>query len=345
MAPLNWGLGHATRCIPIIRELEKYGFLPSIASDGAALELLRKEFPHLKTYELPSYNITYTKSGRMLKWKLLIDTPSILRAIKLEKKAIKALKEAENFSGIISDSRFGVRYKHLPTVFITHQLNVLSGNTTFLSSHIQRRYISKFTECWVPDVPKKGNLSGFLGHLSYEEDFVKYIGILSRFEKKDLPIAYDFAIILSGPEPQRTLLETKLLQAFHESGKRILLIRGVMEENEFPEANAGIEVKNYLFGRELEDVLNSSEVIIARSGYSTLLDLAKLEKKAFFIPTPGQFEQEYLARRMMKLGWAPFCRQDDFKLSLLEQLKDYSGLKFSEYNCDFSALFRLFERK
>ena len=345
VAPLNWGLGHATRCVPIIRQLEKNNFIPSIASDGAALELLRKEFPHLKTYDLPSYNITYTSSGRMLKWKLLINTPSILRTIKHEKKATKALIEAENFSGIISDSRFGVRYKHLPTVFITHQLNVLSGNTTFLSSHIHRRYISKFTECWIPDVPKKGNLSGFLGHLKYEEESVKYIGILSRFEKREMPKLYDFTIILSGPEPQRTLLETKLLEAFRKTSKRVLFIRGVIEEKEFPVENTAIEVKNYLFGRELEEALNSSEVIIGRSGYTTLLDLAKLEKRAFFIPTPGQFEQEYLAKRMMKLGWAPYCRQDDFKLSLLEQLKDYSGLKFSEFSCDFSALFSLFERK
>ena len=281
----------------------------------------------------------------MLKWKLLIDTPSILRTIKLEKKATKALIEAENFSGIISDSRFGVRYKYLPSVFITHQLNVLSGNTTFLSSHIHQRYISKFNECWIPDVPKKGNLSGFLGHLKKQDESVKYLGILSRFEKASLPRLYDYTIQLSGPEPQRSLLEEILLKAFSDTSKKVLFIRGVIEEKKFECPNSAIEVKNYLFGRELEDAINRSEVIVSRSGYTTLLDLAKLEKKAFFIPTPGQFEQQYLANRMMKLGWAPFCQQENFKVSLLEQLKDYSGLKCSDFVCDFASLFSLFQSK
>ena len=345
VAPLNWGLGHATRCIPLIQKLEQHNFLPVIASDGAALELLRKEFPHLKAHELPSYNITYTRSGKMLKWKLLMDTPAILKTIKKEKKATKALIQVENFAGIISDSRFGVRYKHLPSVFVTHQLNVLSGNTTFLSSRIHKRYISKYTECWIPDVPKKGNLSGFLGRLKKQEENIKYLGILSRFQKQQLPELYDFTVLLSGPEPQRTLLEERLLQEFAGATENVLFIRGVVREEEIISSNPKIKIKNYLFGKELEDAINSSKVIISRSGYTTLLDLAKLEKKAFFIPTPGQFEQEYLANRMMRLGWAPFCKQEDFKIELLDRLKDFPGMKYSEFVCDFSALFRLFQSK
>lgn len=343
VAPINWGLGHATRCIPLIKKLEKRGFTPILASDGAALNLLKKEFPHLKAFELPSYNITYTSRGSLLRWKLLLDSPHILKNIKKEKKATRILVEKLNLNGIISDSRFGVRHKHLPNVFITHQLNVLSGNTTFLSSKLHQRYIRKYDECWVPDAPEQPNLSGYLGHLMANHESVKYLGIISRFEKETLSKKYDYMVLLSGPEPQRTLLEEILLRELSRSSKRILFVRGVVEENS-PEIHApGIVIKNYLFGKELEQAINSSEVVIARSGYTTLMDLAKLEKKAFFIPTPGQFEQEYLAERMRKLGYAPSCKQDEFSLEKLEKAETFSGLKDPGFICDYSRLFSLFK--
>ncbi|WP_324719868.1 glycosyltransferase [Salinimicrobium sp. HB62] len=345
VAPINWGLGHATRCIPLIKKLEEKGFTPIIASDGAALELLKKEFPHLKAFELPSYNITYTSRGSLLKWKLLLDSPHILKNIKKEKKATRALVEKLNLHGIISDSRFGVRYKHLPNVFITHQLNVLSGNTTFLSSRIHQEYIRKYDECWVPDAPKRPNLSGFLGHLKKAGENVQYLGILSRFEKNDLERKYHYMVLLSGPEPQRGLLEKILLSRLKSSTKKILFVRGVIDDQPFEQSTPNIEVKNYLFGKELEHALNSSEIIIARSGYTTLMDLAKLEKKAFFIPTPGQFEQEYLAERMMKLGFAPYCDQRYFSLKKLETGENYSGLRDPGFVCDYSRLFSLFQSK
>lgn len=345
VAPLNWGLGHATRCIPLIRKLEEKEFEPVIASDGAALQLLKKEFPYLKTFELPSYNITYTTKGSLLKWKLLMDTPSILKNIKKEKEATKSLVEQENLSGIISDSRFGVRYKHLTNVFITHQLNVLSGNTTYLSSKLHQKYIRKFDECWVPDAPGTRNLSGNLGHVRNPGENIKYMGILSRFEKKEIPQVYDIMVLLSGPEPQRTLLEEKLLLSFRDTDQKILFVRGVINEDNFSSKNPNLTLHNYMFGAELETALNSSRLIVSRSGYTTLMDLAKLDKKAFFIPTPGQFEQEYLAARMTKLGIAASCSQEDFTPSRLKNAEDFYGLSDPGFTCSFSGLFSLFEGK
>ncbi|MCY2686202.1 glycosyltransferase [Salinimicrobium sp. TH3] len=345
VAPINWGLGHATRCIPLIQKLEEKDFTPIIASDGAALELLKKEFPHLKAFELPSYNITYTSRGSLLKWKLLLDSPHILKNIKKEKRATQILVEKLNLHGIISDSRFGVRYKHLPNVFITHQLNVLSGNTTFLSSRLHQRYIRKYDECWVPDAPGKPNLSGFLGHPRAQQEAVKYMGIISRFEKKDLPQVYEYMVLLSGPEPQRSLLEEILFKKLKQTDKKILFVRGVVNKDQPPMAAPNIVIKNYLFGQELEHALNSSNVVISRSGYTTLMDLAKLEKRAFFIPTPGQFEQKYLADRMKKLGFAPSCEQEDFDLEKLKKVKNYSGLSDPGFICDYSGLFSLFQSK
>jgi uncharacterized protein (TIGR00661 family) len=345
VAPLNWGLGHATRCIPIIRKLEEHQFEPVIASDGPALQLLKKEFPHLKSYDLPSYNITYTTKGSLLKWKLLMRTPCIVKSIKREKVVTRKIVEKENISGIISDSRFGVRYKHIPNVFVTHQLNVLSGNTTYLSSRLHQILIKKFDECWVPDAPAKKNLSGFLGQSQNQQGKVHYMGILSRFEKKNVPVAHDVMVLLSGPEPQRTLLEEKLLTVFKNSEKKVLFVRGVISETSVEHENVNLNIHNYMWGKDLEKALNSSKLVVARSGYTTIMDLARLEKKAFFIPTPGQFEQEYLATRMKNLGMASFCSQKNFQSSFLVDAENSRGLSYSGFVGDFSKLFGLFQSK
>lgn len=345
VAVLNWGLGHATRSIPIINELLNHNFEVFIASDGGALQLLQEEFPDIKCLELPSYNISYSKSAKSFKWKLFTETPGILHAIRLERKAIKKFVDEYNLNGIISDNRFGCRHKNIPSVFITHQLNVLSGNTTYLSSKLHQNYISKFDECWIPDTPGNKNLSGIMGHLKEVPENVKYIGPLSRFNKLPGQKKYDYAVILSGPEPQRTLLEEKLLSEFQDSDKKVIFIRGLIEERSIATKNKNIHIKNYLTSKLLEEAIISSEIIICRSGYSSIMDLAKLEKKAFFIPTPGQYEQEYLAERFMKLGIAPFCKQEEFEISKLEDLRDFSGFSNLKFSGNFGDIFALFQGK
>lgn len=326
VAPLNWGLGHATRCIPIIRELEKSGLEPVLGSDGDALKLLKKEFPHLIALELPSYNITYTKKGEFLKWKLLLGTTKILDAIRKEKRLTKKIVKEYDICGIISDNRFGVRSRSTKNVFITHQLTVLSGATTFLSSSLHREYIKKFDQCWVPDIEGFQNLSGILGHPSVKPQNIKYIGTLSRFEKRDIPRVYNYLFLLSGPEPQRFILENILLEKLKSSDKKILFIRGVLNDENLENHNPNIHIKNYLYGKLLQEAINCSEVVISRSGYSSIMDFAKLQKKTFFIPTPGQAEQEYLATRFEELQMAPYCKQDNFEVSQLERIADYKGL-------------------
>ncbi|TRO64307.1 glycosyltransferase [Christiangramia sabulilitoris] len=324
---LNWGLGHATRCIPIIRELISLKYQVIIASDGAAFLLLKKEFPGLLFEELPPYNITYTKQGSLLKWKLLLNTPHILRTIKAEYDLTQNLVEKHQLTGIISDNRWGVRSELLnKNVFITHQLNVLSGNTTFLSSYIQQQYIKKFDQCWVPDVENEPNLSGKLGHVNKESENIKYLGVLSRFKKKEMTITYNYLVLLSGPEPQRGILEKLLSKEFKNTESKTLFIRGVFSEEEICSNNPNLSILNYSYGKELESYINQSEIIIARSGYTTVMDLSKLEKKAFFIPTPGQEEQEYLAERLKNNGITPCCDQKDFRISKLKEVENYKGL-------------------
>jgi len=346
VAPLNWGLGHATRCIPIIRELLDHGHQPFIASDGVALSLLKKEFPDLPAFELTSYKISYAVKAKNFKIKMIWDSPKVFKAIAKEKKAVKRLVKEYDLQGIISDNRLGAYYKKVPCVFITHQLNVLSGNTTWMSSKAHQKIIKKFDVCWVPDVKEKPNLTGKLGHLKKSKLNIAYLGPLSRFEKEELPITYDLMVLLSGPEPQRTMLEEKLMEELHEFEGNILFVKGkienhqVQEEIEIPHGK--ILHYNFMKSDELEKAINQSKKVLCRSGYTTVMDLAKLEKKAFFIPTPGQYEQEFLAKRMQKQGLVPYSTQEDFKLNDLSRIDDFDGLTQFESVVDFSSLFEIF---
>ena len=347
IAPLNWGLGHATRCIPIIKALEENGFTPIIASDGIALEMLRKEFPKLQTLELPSYQIEYAKNGAFFKWKLIVNSPKMILAILREKKIIKKWITQFDLSGIISDNRLGVHSKKVPSVFITHQLNVLTGDTTWITSKMHQKIIRKYAECWVPDTAVLGahNLSGKLGHLDSTSLNIKYIGPLSRFQKKVVPEKYQLMVLLSGPEPQRSILEELLkIEVLSFDGK-VVFIKGKIETEQKTEIFRNITYYNYMTSDELELTLNESKMVLCRSGYTTVMDLAQLGKKAFFIPTPGQYEQEYLAKKFKKEGVVPFSKQKKFKIEKLQEVDFYKGLQPIGSEINWEKLFLIFQKK
>lgn len=342
VAPLNWGLGHATRCVPIIKLLLQNNFTPVIASDGEALIFLQKEFPKLEYIELPSYTISY---GKNLKWSLLLKTPKILRSLQKEEQIIaNYCNENNDLIGIISDNRFGVRCKKVPSVYLTHQITVLSGFSTFLTSKIHQQIIRKFDECWIPDSIEVPTFSGKLSQTQQIGINVKRIGILSRFQQEKLPIENDALIILSGPEPQRSILEKKLLSEFGNYNKKVVLVQGKVEKKQHKSRNGNITIYNYMLSHELQNEINKSDLIICRSGYSSIMDLAKLKKNAFFIPTPNQNEQEYLASYLEAQKIAPFANQNDFKVEMLQKVKEYRGLCANDSEFD-SNLFNLFERK
>jgi len=342
VAPLNWGLGHATRCIPIIIALQENGFTPIIASDGEGLTLLQKEFPLLEYIILPSYHIKYPKKGNHFKLKLLLSIPRLIHSVLKEKKLINKLIDSKNISGIISDNRFGVYSNKIPSVYITHQLTVFSGNTTWLSSKLHQSIARKFNECWIPDSNGNQNYSGKLGHPTTNISKLKYIGILTRFKKANPPKKYDYLIVLSGPEPQRSILENILLQQLKNSSKNILFIKGKIENKQTIVVKDNITVYNFMTSNELETAIHKSEVVISRSGYTTIMDLAKTNKKAFFIPTPGQFEQLYLAKRLKRLNIAPYALQENFSIDKLDEISNYIGLSEIENTTNFSELFSIF---
>ncbi|MCH3881380.1 glycosyltransferase [Tenacibaculum aquimarinum] len=340
VAPLNWGLGHATRCVPIINSLLKNKYTPIIASDGNSLRFLQEEFPNLESIELPSYHIKY---GKNLKLSLIFKAPKIWKAAQKEQALINTyVDKNKDIVGIISDNRFGVKSNKIPSVYITHQVNVLSGITTFLTSKIHQNIIKKFDECWVPDT-KNQLLSGKLSSRSNLKN-IKYIGVLSRFQKEKLQTSIPILIILSGPEPNKSLLEQKLQDEFLNYKEKVVLIQGRIDKvQKISEVN-NITTYNFMLSNELQKAINSSEIIICRSGYSSIMDLAVLNKKVFFIPTKNQSEQEYLATYLKGKNLAPFCSKEDFTAKKISELGCYSGLHSKETELK-SSLFSLFERK
>lgn len=317
IAPLDWGLGHATRCIPLINYLLLLNCEVTIAASPASRALLQAEFPALQFLNLNSYNILYSRKKRWMPFKILLQTPKILRAVNQEHEWLQNLLTTQHFDAIISDNRYGFYSEKIVSVFITHQLQVRTSLN--LAKNFMRRqtykYINKFTECWVPDFAGNLNVAGELSHpQTLPKIPVKYIGMLSRFKQKTQEgNSYKYLIILSGPEPQRTIFEEKVF-AFVKSGKeKTLVVRGKPEEKKSIEGNSNYKIYNHLTTQELEDVFNASEFIISRCGYTSVMEILALKKKSILIPTPGQTEQEYLAKHLMKQNWSyTFSQNEDF---------------------------------
>lgn len=328
IAPLNWGWGHATRCIPIINEIISLGIKPVIACDGSALAFLRKEFPLEEFIELPSYGIKYRQH---FVWSMCLNIPSIIKAIVKEKNILKKyIKNNKEIIGIISDNRLGVYHSEIPSVYMTHQLNIKAGVVSNFVNKFHHYFIKKHKECWVPDQEN----SLFSGDLSKKKSNlnVKFIGILSRFKKQKAPIEYDLLVLLSGVEGQREVLENIMHEQLKNYKGKTLLVRGSLNPSTlvFPK---NVKVEDYLLSGELQRVLNTSRKVIARSGYSTVMDLAVLEKQAFYIPTPGQTEQEYLAAYLKEMNQASYSCQKDFNIELIAKKNvDKSYEKISQHS-------------
>ena len=336
VAALNWGLGHATRCIPIIRFLQSQNAQVFLASDGRAFHLLKKEFPELPVFELPSYGITYRTSSMIFNFAFLF--PKMFAAISKEKKVIQKLVEEHQLDIIISDNRFGCHSDVTYNVFMTHQLNIPIPMPIVkqIGNWYNHQQIKKFNECWIPDFEGTPNLAGKLSH-SHNIDATKYIGALSRMKFQEKEIKRKAIIILSGPEPQRTYLEEKIIQQAKDLPFQFLIVKGQTEKQEHFFIEKNIEVVSFLTSDDLEKAIAESEIVISRSGYTTLMDLVFLGKKAILIPTPGQTEQEYLAKHFYEQKIFFTQTQNKFNLKhALSLVNDFTGFDKSIFkNNDF----------
>lgn len=362
LTTLNWGLGHATRCIPIVRELERQGAKVFLGSDGQSLELLQEEFPRLRSFELPAYAPRYG-SKRSFELEMALQIPKFFSAIRQEEKLCAELCRKHRIDRIISDNRWGCAPKGTPSVFMTHQLFVkLNGVMKLAESSLlslQNRLLHKFEAVWVPDWKGRNSLSGELsqGTKTKREKFPLPIEFIAPLSRLDDPTAtdkkFDLLFLLSGPEPQRSHFEEILLKQCLEvsdSDLRILFIRGSNDESSAPSIktqkklskkqsksknNFKITVKNRLNSAEVSDAIQASKTIVARSGYSSIMDFCKIQAKCILIPTPGQTEQEYLADRLSQKKFCLSARQDSFKLNeafqSMEKLKGFPVLKDNSF--------------
>jgi UDP-N-acetylglucosamine transferase subunit ALG13 len=331
IAPLDWGLGHATRCIPIISTLIKQDCIVIVAAEGQIKALLQNEFPDLQFIELKGYHIQYSRSANRMPVKLLLQLPKILYRIYAENRWLKKAVTENNISAVIADNRMGLFHRKIPAVYITHQLTIKTGSrfTESIAQKIHYHYINKFSACWVPDAEGKLNLAGALSHPAILPNvLVTYLGALSRFEKRDVEKKYELCIILSGPEPQRTVFEKIILKDLNKVEGKVCLVRGLPGETETLQFNnSSIEIKNHVAADELNNIILQSKIIVSRCGYSTVLDLVKLQKKAVLVPTPGQTEQEYLGSYLQSQKLFYCVEQNGF--SLHEALKSAAAFEFS----------------
>ncbi|MDC3220342.1 glycosyltransferase [Flavobacteriales bacterium] len=291
---LNWGLGHASRSVTVIEYLINQGHEVHLASDGVALDFLQRRFPNSSFVELPAYDVKYSK-GKSLIWKLLLQSPYLLKTIQQEKSFIKKLHKKEQFDLVISDNRFGSNINDIPSVYITHQVTILSKIGQNLLKKLHAKIINQFDECWIPDYKGESNLAGELSqnsqHLSCA---VHYIGRLSHLKLEQVEKDYDVAYILSGPEPQRSILEKKIIEQ-HSKKQKAILVQGTLHKAVLYDH---VEVVDLLDSKGLKRIISRSKKVVCRSGYSSIMDFCNSEIPVMMIATPGQSEQEYLADRL-----------------------------------------------
>lgn len=304
IAPLNWGLGHATRCIPLIDDYLQHGHEVVLGGDGESLLRLRQQFPNLRYIELAPLHLTYSKRPNQVT-ALLRQVPRLIRFLIRDHYQLEVLINLEHFDLVVSDNRFTLYSSLTRCVYITHQLHIrLPRLWRWLEPWAQRihaRFANHYDEVWIPDYEaKEDSLSGELGHPKQSflpADKIHYIGPLSRLTPSKYAVTtYSVVVLLSGLEPQRSLLEQEIITRYNTSNERVLIIQGHMGVPATTICHRNITLRPYVYDDELVPLLNGCTHIIARSGYSTVMDMKKLDliAKVEFIPTPGQPEQEYL---------------------------------------------------
>lgn len=329
LSPLDWGLGHTTRCIPIIHELLHQGCNVIIACNSTQKALLILEFPQLVYVHLSGYNLKYGKNRWGTIVRIILQTPKILIKINNENTWLNIFLKSQRVNFIISDNRFGLYAPGIHSVFITHQLYIKTGLgrlTDRLVQWLNYRRIQRFSTCWVPDQKMPPTLAGKLSNPGKLPAIpVLYIGGLSRFtpciENKH---AINLLIILSGPEPQRSILENLMLPSLKQQPGKTVLVRALPAESPGARHEGNVTIYNHAPASLLNQLICDSELVISRSGYTTVMDLLKLRKKSILVPTPGQAEQEYLAMHLYKQQLVYTISQDQFSLSkVLEAAKTF----------------------
>jgi len=320
-AVLNMGLGHATRSLPLIREFLRRRWEVLVGSSGRSLIFLRQEVPAARFVELPDYGIEYSDRGVGLA-RLMTHVPELLRIIARERRIVEELLLEEEMDLVVSDHRYGCYCDTIPSFFISHQLQLIAPpllrSVEFVGRGFHRWFHRRYKHVIVPDAAngREGLISGRLSRVRAGEGRYHYPGILSSISRRPgVEEDIDLLVSISGPEPQRSALEGIVRQQIADVPGRRVVALGLPESTQVENPQPDLEIHHHLDRGRMEELFNRSRLIAARSGYSTLMELAEVGKKALFIPTPGQTEQLYLARRFQRMGWFHAVGQQELDLA------------------------------
>jgi Glycosyltransferase family 28 C-terminal domain len=345
ISPLDWGLGHATRCIPIIHALQEQGHTIYIATEGHHEVILKEAFPDARFLPLRGYHVRYAKKRSLFFVTIFLQAPKVLWSIINEYWWLKKMQQRYKFDLIIADNRIGFYHKNVPSVFITHQLYMIMpfNWASALFQKLQYAWIKRFSACWVPDMQGPNNLSGKLGNPTKQSSIpVWYMGCLSRLHQTVQNTTYNtnavpihFLGIVSGPEPQRTILENLLWDAGNQLGHPFVVVAGLPKNEQYHKATQIGTLYHHLSGPALAKQISNADYVICRGGYTSLMELIPFGKKLIIIPTPGQTEQEYLGTYWQENNWAICIPQNEFNLAtVLLKAKQFNFTMppFSEIN-------------
>jgi predicted glycosyltransferase len=292
-----------------------------VATTDTLLPLLALACPQAEFLSCPAYDISYSKSTILMPVKLFGQIPGVILTMYKERRWLQKVVKKQKITAIISDNRFGFYHPSVPSVYLTHQLHIKTGYwfTDRIAAFIHRLIIKKYQHCWVPDfADAHHNLAGELSHGQAHQPTVTYLGALSRFETMPpTEKQYDLLVILSGPEPQRSLFENMVAAQLANTTLQALIVRGLPQQQEHNlhlPTNGCTDIKNHLDSPLLNQAIAASRMVLCRSGYTSIMDLVKLQQPAILVPTPGQTEQEYLARHCMQTQLFYTTSQHHFQL-------------------------------
>jgi uncharacterized protein (TIGR00661 family) len=322
----DWGIGHATRDIPLITELLKTNEV-HILSTGRALKLLKDYFAGQCTYyDVPSVYPPYTRT-RFFQVTFALFLPRMIRNLQYARERSREIVSG-GFDKVISDCRYDVYDTPDNSYLINHQVRFSTpfGAERIFEKLLARR-MQKYKYVIVPDFEEQ-SLSGRLSHdLRYvNKDKIRYIGILSHLKKLQVTEDIDYFISVSGPEPQRTVLQKKMIEMSGQLEGNVVIAGGIPESTT-TRSSENLRFYSFLNAEQQADMMNRAKFIISRPGYTTVMELAELDKKrALFLPTPGQTEQEYLADYYEKQGYFHSVSQYNLKLKkAIEDSKEFGG--------------------
>ena len=347
IAPLDWGLGHTTRCLLLIKALQSNGYNVFFAGNKLQQSLVKAQFNcNVKFLDLQGYSINYSKNKWSLPIKIAIQIPKIIVRIYAEKCWLNRQITKHNIQLVISDNRYGLFSKKIPCVFITHQLQIIAPFNWMINliQKINYSFINQYNLLLVPDVEDHLNAAGKLSHpTKMPKTKTHFLGLLNRFsnntivEVRSNNLTFDLCILLSGPEPQRTILEEKIVKQIQSLNHlKIVFIRGLpTSKNNLNINKSNVTIYNHLLQNKLFDVLQNSNIIVSRSGYTTLMEVLPLQKKLILIATPGQTEQEYLATYLEEKKLALKAKQENLNLNrMLDEAKNFSPTNHHFKNFD-----------